>query len=218
MGVFYSIFSFVKLSTSFNHLEVNEKTILKQEFEDSIANCQEKIFLRTYFVSGLKEDCDIMMWRMHNSLDYLQKICALNMRTGIGKYMEIRYSFIGMKNFKTENLDDLNKRAGIYPYLLLHPLNKSKEWYDLDESEREKLILEREKVLSKYNNIIENFFISFGIDDQDMIVVREALKIEDLIDATAKLKTMKTKSYTISDKPVFLCIGKDLREILDNLS
>jgi chlorite dismutase len=51
-----------------------------------------------------------------------------------------------------------------------------------------------------------------------MIVVREALKIEDLIDATAKLKTMKTKSYTISDKPVFLCIGKDLREILDNLS
>jgi chlorite dismutase len=101
---------------------------------------------------------------------------------------------------------------------LLHPLNKSKEWYDLDESEREKLILEREKVLSKYNNIIENFFISFGIDDQDMIVVREALKIEDLIDATAKLKTMKTKSYTISDKPVFLCIGKDLREILDNLS
>ena len=218
MGVFYSIFSFVKLSTSFNHLEMNEKTILKQEFEDSIAHCQEKIFLRTYFVSGLKEDCDIMMWRIHNSLDYLQKIFALNMRTGIGKYMEIRYSFIGMKNFKTENLDDLNKRAGIYPYLLLHPLNKSKEWYDLDESEREKLILEREKVLSKYNNIIENFFISFGIDDQDMIVVREALKIEDLIDATAKLKTMKTKSYTISDKPVFLCIGKDLREILDNLS
>jgi chlorite dismutase len=159
-----------------------------------------------------------MMWRIHNSLDYLQKIFALNMRTGIGKYMEIRYSFIGMKNFKTENLDELNKRAGIYPYLLLHPLNKSKEWYDLDESEREKLILEREKVLSKYNNIIENFFISFGIDDQDMIVVREALKIEDLIDATAKLKTMKTKSYTISDKPVFLCIGKDLREILDNLS
>jgi len=218
MAVFYSIFSFIKLSNSFNHLEMNEKTILKQKFEDSIAHCQEKIFLRTYFVSGLKENCDIMIWRMHNSLDYLQKICASTMRVGIGRHMETIYSYIGMKNFKTENLDELNNRAGIYPYLILHPLNKSKEWYDLDEKERERLISEREKILSQYNNIAENFFISFGIDDQDMIVVREASKIEDLIDATRKLKTMKTKSYTISDKPTFLCVGKDLREILDTLS
>jgi len=218
MAIFYSIFSFVNLSKSFNHLEMNEKTVLKQEFEDSIAHCQEKIFLRTYFVSELKEGCDIMIWRMHHSLDYLQKICASSMRVGIGKYMQTHSSYIGMKNFKTESLDDLNKRAGIYPYLLLHPLDKSKDWYDINEKEREEMIKEREKILSNYNNITENFFISFGIDDQDMIVVREALKIEDLIDATRKLKTMKTKSYTINDKPVYLCIGKDLREILDTLT
>jgi chlorite dismutase len=218
MAVFFSIFSFLKLSNSFKHLESNEKTVLKQEFEDWIAHCQEKIFLRTYFVSSLKEDCDILMWRMHSSIDYLQKICTTMMGTGIGKYMEIKYSYIGMKNFKTDNLDELNKRAGIHTYLLLHPLNKSYEWYEMEEKEREKLITEREEILKEYPDIIENFFASFGIDDQDMIVTRESPKIETLIDATKKLKTMKTKSYTVSDKPVFLCIGKDLREILDTLS
>lgn len=214
----FSIFTFLKLSPKFKNLEHNEKISLKQEFEDNIANCQEKIFLRTYFVSGLKEDSDLLLWRMHQSLDYLQNVCARNLSVGIGKYMEIKYSYIGIKDFKENSLDEINKRAGIYPYFLLHPLNKSNEWYELSEEEKENLINERKKILDSYQKMLENFFVSFGIDDQDMIVTREAANINDLIEATAKLKKMKTKSFTVSDRPVFLCIGKDLREILDNIS
>lgn len=214
----FSIFTFLKLSSRFKNLEHNEKISLKQEFEDNIASSQEKIFLRTYFVSGLKEDSDIMLWRMHNSIDYLQNICARNLSSGIGKYMKIKYSFIGIKDFKENSIEEINRRAGIYPYFILHPLNKSNEWYDMSDSEREHLINERKKIIDQYPKMIENFFISFGIDDQDMIVTRESASIDDLVDATAKLKKMKTKSYTVSDKPVFLCIGKDLREILDNIS
>lgn len=214
----FSIFTFLKLSSKFKNLEHNEKIALKQEFEDNIANSQEKIFLRTYFVSGLKEDSDMMMWRMHNSIDYLQSVCAKNFSVGIGKYLEIKYSYIGFKDFKEQTLDDINRRAGIYKYFLLHPLNKSNQWYELSESERESLINERKKIIDSYSKMTENFFTSFGIDDQDMIVARESANIDDLIEATAKLKAMKTKNYTISDRPVFLCIGKDLREILDALS
>jgi len=214
----FSIFTFLKLSSKFKNLEHNEKIALKQEFEDNIANSQEKIFLRTYFVSGLKEDSDMMMWRMHNSIDYLQSVCAKNFSVGIGKYLEIKYSYIGFKDFKEQTLDDINRRAGIYKYFLLHPLNKSNQWYELSDLERESLINERKKIIDSYSKMTENFFTSFGIDDQDMIVARESANIDDLIEATAKLKAMKTKNYTISDRPVFLCIGKDLREILDALS
>ncbi len=214
----FSIFSFLKLSSQFKKLEHNEKIALKQEFEDSVANCQEKVFLRTYFVSGLKEDCDVLLWRMHNSLEYLQSIAARNLSTGIGKFFEIKYSYIGFKNFKENSLEEVNKRAGIYRYLLLHPLTKSYQWYELSENEREKMIEERENILKSYGNIIENFFISFGIDDEDMIVTREAENLDSLIEVSSRLKKMKTKSYTLNDRPVFLCIGKDLREILDNIS
>lgn len=214
----FSIFTFIKLIPEFKRLQSNEKISLKQEFEDSIANSQEKIFLRSYFVSGLKEDCDLMLWRMHQSIDYLQNICARNFSTGLGKYIEIKYSYLGIKDFKEDGFEEINRKLGIYPYLLLHPLNKSNQWYELTDQERENLINQRKEIIKAYPKMIENFFISFGIDDQDMIVVRESQSIEDLIEATARLKRMKSKSFTLIDKPVFLCIGKDLRDILDNIS
>lgn len=212
---FFSIFSFVKINNKVKHLEQNEKISLKQEFEDTIANCQEKIFLRTYFVSGLKEDCDILFWRMHNSLQWLQSICSKTFTKGIGKYMDIKYTYIGMKDFNLNSVDELNTRTGIYPYFLLHPLNKSQQWYELSHDEREKLIKEREDLVKSHNKIIENFFLSYGLGDEDLIVTREAQDLNELINVTAKLKSLKTKSFTTNDKPVFLCIGKDLREILD---
>lgn len=214
---FYSIFSFVKLLNRVKNLEQNEKVALKQAFEDNIAGCQEKVFLRTYFISNLKEDCDILFWRMSNSLDFLQSTCAKSFSSGIGKYMEIKYSYIGVKDFDTDSIEEMNKKLGIYPYFLLHPLTKSQKWYELSEEERNNIFRERENILNKNEGVIENIFISYGIDDQDMIVTRESKSLEKLIEVTYKLKELKNKSYTVNDKPVFLCIGKDLREILDNI-
>lgn len=212
----FSLFTFVKLSNDFKNLELNSKITLKQEFEDTIANCQERIFLRTYAVSNLKEDCDILFWRMHPSLDFLQETATKTFSFGIGKYMEIRYTYIGFKNSDL-SLDEINRLWGIYPYLLLHPLIKDYSWYELSEEKRKMLWEEREGIIKEYNELIENVFESFGIDDQDMIVAREAKRISDLIDCTTRLRKLKNKTYTISDKPVFLCIGKDLRNILDAL-
>ncbi|MCX7905129.1 MAG: chlorite dismutase family protein [Elusimicrobiales bacterium] len=213
---YFSIFTFIKLSNKFKHLELNSRIALKQEFEDAIANCQEKVFLRTYAVSNLKEDCDILMWRMHHSLDFLQEICTKILSAGVGKYMEIKYTYIGFKNFDC-SLNEVNQKIGIYPYLLIHPIIKYQSWYELDETERKKLMLERDNIIKNYLNLSEVIFESFGIDDQDMIIVREAKSLIDLIACTSKLKMLKNKSYTLIDKPVFLCIGKDLRYILDML-
>jgi len=69
--------------------------------------------------------------------------------------------------------------------------------------------------LSKYKEIHENFFQSHGLDEQEMIVTREARSLDELVSATKELREQRIKNYTSVDKPVFLCIGRDLREILD---
>lgn len=214
---FFSIFTFIKMSNEFKSLELNSKITLKQEFEDSIASCQEKVFLRTYAVSNLKEDCDMLMWRMHQSIDFLQEICTKTFSTGAGRFMEIKYTYIGYRKFD-EDLSEINRKIGIYTYMLLHPLVKNQQWYELTDQQRSLIIKEREDIISSYPSLKETVFESFGIDDQDMIVVRESKEISNLIECSSKLRKIKNKSYTVSDKPVFLCIGKDLRHILDMLS
>ena len=222
----YSSFMFLKLQPDFRRLISNEKIAAKQEFENMVGACQEKVFLRTYMVSGLRADSDILFWRMSDDLAYLQEVCARTFSTGAGKYFTPVHSFIGVHRGSETALPKKELEFGFLPkdtfgryrYMLLHPVVKAHTWYELSEDEREKLLAERGQVLTRYKEIQENFFLSYGLDDQEIIVAREAKALEDLISATQELRQQRIKNYTTVDKPVFLCLGRDLREIMDAIS
>lgn len=221
----YSSFMFLKLQPEFRKLVSNEKIAAKQEFEGMVASSQEKLFLRTYMVAGLRADADILFWRMSDDLAYLQEVCARTFISGAGRYFTASHSFLGVyhppENQLKEDLEFgfLPKNAfGRHRYMLLHPVVKAHTWYELSEAEREKLMADRARVIAGHNNINENIFYSYGLDEQEMIVEREAGTLEDLICATQELRRQRIKAHTAVDKPVFLCLGRDLREIMDAIA
>ena len=219
----YSSFMFVKLQPEFRRLISNEKIAAKQEFENMVGALQEKVFLRTYMVSGLRADSDILFWRMSDDLAFLQDICSRTFSAGAGRYMTPVHSFIGVSQAPEPSQPKKDLEFGFLPkdtfgrhrYMLLHPVVKTHIWYELSDDEREKLLAERAVVVDRYKDIQENFFLSYGLDDQEIIVAREAKALDELISATQELRQQRIKSYTAVDKPVFLCLGRDLREILD---
>ncbi|MGD9643478.1 MAG: chlorite dismutase family protein [Elusimicrobiales bacterium] len=222
----YSSFMLVKLQPEFRRLISNEKIAAKQEFENMVGTAQEKLFLRTYMVSGLRSDSDILFWRMSDDLPYLQEVCARTFSAGAGRYMTPSFCYLGVHQGPDPALPrkDLDfgflpkDTFGRYRYMLLHPVIKAHTWYELSDAEREKLTAERAQVVSRYHDIQENFFLSYGLDEPDMIVAREAKSLEDLTAATHELRQQRIKNYTCSDKPVLLCLGRDLREIMDAIS
>lgn len=222
----YSSFMFLKLQPEFRRLISNEKIAAKQEFENMVGSAQEKLFLRTYMVAGLRSDADILFWRMSDDLPYLQEVCARTFSAGAGRYFTPTYCYLGVHEGpdpaaqkKDLEFGFLQKDTfGRFRYMLFHPVQKSHSWYELAESERAKLTAERAQVVSRYREIQENFFLSYGLDEPDMIVMREAKSLEDLTAATHELRMQRIKNYTCEDKPVFLCLGRDLREIMDAIS
>jgi len=217
----------LKLQPEFRRLVSNEKIAAKQEFENMIYASQEKLFLRAYMVAGLRSDADVLFWRMSDDLAYLQDICARTFSTGAGRYFTPSFCYLGMHpgpdpSIPKQDLDFgfLPKGAfGRHHYMLLHPVVKSHTWYELSEEEREKLLTERKQVVRRYSDIQESFFMSYGLDEPDMIVVREAKSLEDLTAATHELRLQRIKNYTVDDKPVFLCLGRDkLGEIMDAIA
>jgi chlorite dismutase len=217
---------FLKLDPKFRRLISNEKIAAKQEFENMVGACQEKVFLRTYMTTGLKAGADILFWRISDNLEYLQEICAKTFSVGAGRYFHAAHSYLGVYHADESSALKKDLEFGFLPkdsfgrhkFMLLHPVVKSHLWYELSEEERQKLLTVRAAVVSRYREIQENFFQSYGLDEQEMIVVREARHLDELILATRELREQRIKNYTAVDKPVFLCIGRDLREILDMLS
>ncbi|PIU20574.1 MAG: hypothetical protein COT18_01565 [Elusimicrobia bacterium CG08_land_8_20_14_0_20_59_10] len=222
----YSSFMFLKLQPEFRRLLSNEKIAAKQEFENMVGSAQEKLFLRTYMVSGLRSDADILFWRMSDDLGYLQEICSRTFSAGAGRYFTPSFCYLGVHPGPAPSDPKSGLDFGFLPkglfgrhrYMLLHPVVKSHTWYELSEADRDKLMTERKQVVMRYQDIQENFFMSYGLDEPDMIVVREAKSLEDLTEATQELRLQRTKNYTVEDKPVFLCLGRDLREIMDAIT
>lgn len=222
----YSSFMFLKLQPEFRRLISNEKIAAKQEFENMVGAAQEKLFLRTYMLAGLRSDADILFWRMSDDLPYLQEICARTFSAGAGRYFTPSFCYLGVHQGPDPATPRKELDFGFLPkdtfgrhrFMLMHPVVKAHTWYELSDQERGKLMGERAQVLSRYRDIQENFFMSYGLDEPDMIVTREAKSLEDLTAATQELRQQRIKNYTCDDKPVLLCLGRDLREIMDAIS
>lgn len=218
----YSSFMFVRLGLKFRHLMSNERITAKQEFENIVASCQEKLFLRTYSLTGIRADCDILFWRISPDADALQQTSARMFSSGIGKFFIPVRSFLGLFPL-AETAARKETECGFLPkglfggcrFLHLHPLVRSHSWYELSDAERQKLIDERNEVLSKHPNVQEHFFYSYGLDDQEIIVARESDRLNDLAMAARELREQRTKAFTLRDTPSLLCFGRDLRDILD---
>jgi chlorite dismutase len=222
----FSSFVFLRLDPRFRRLISNEKIAAKQEFENMVGTCQEKLFLRTYMTTGLRVDADMLFWRVSDDLEYLQDVCAKTFSVGVGRYFHPTHSYLGVYHPDEALCPQKDLEFGFLPkdifgkhkFMLIHPVVKSHPWYALSEDERGKLTTDRSAVISKYKEIQENMFQSYGLDEQEMIVTREAKRLDDLVSATRELREQRIKNYTAVDKPVFLCIGRDLREILDAIS
>jgi chlorite dismutase len=174
-------------------------------------------------LAGLRSDADILFWRMSDDLEFLQENCARTFSAGIGRYFLNIHSFLGVHQSpeppalkKDLEFGFLPKETfGLYKFMLIHPVVKSHVWYELSEEERKAMVSERASVTGRYREIRENFFTSYGLDAQEMVVAREARHLDELINATRELRELRIKNYTAADIPVFLCVGRDLREILD---
>ncbi|MCX5783426.1 MAG: chlorite dismutase family protein [Elusimicrobia bacterium] len=220
----YSSFMFLRLDGKFRHLMSNERIAAKQEFENLVGACQEKVFLRTYSLVGIKAGYDMLMWIISHDIDALQKTWGALSNAGIGKYLSAEKSFLGVYPLpETPDAKELAMAGvfknpfGKFKYMLLHPLSRTHSWHEMTEEERRKFTDEREAVLKKHPDVIEHFFYSYGLDDQEYIVVRESDNMEELAATCKQLREQRIKMFTKKDSPALFCVGRDLREILDTL-
>jgi len=220
----YSSFLFVRLAPEFRRLMSNERITAKQEFENFAVSCQEKLFFRTYSLIGMRSECDMLFWRISPDADVLQSTSAHMLSSGIGKFFMPIHSFLGTFHLPESQahreMEGKHVPKGMFgklKFLLLHPLVRTQSWHDLPIPERQKLLDERSDILTKHAGVEEHIFHSCGLDDQDLIAVKESDSLSKLAAVSQKLREHKTRTFTLRDTPRCLCLGKDLRDILDVL-
>src|ERR671934_1331218 len=87
-------FSFFKVDSKWRWLNEIGKEEASKEFSSLIEVANTKMKVRTYSTLGLREDSDLMLWMISNSLEKTQVMTSKVYSTVVGKYLTPSYVFL----------------------------------------------------------------------------------------------------------------------------
>ena len=222
----YVNYWFLKVDPAWRRLPAPEREAGKMEF---LAVCNEfapKVMQIPYSTVGIRADVDLMLWRIGYELEDMQEMTARLLATGLGKYMNIAYSYIGMTKRSTYvdkhvHEGQESKRLTIVPgeakYLFIYPFWKTRDWYLLPKTTRQEMMDKHIAIGHKYPTVKINTSYSFGLDDMEFVVAFESDYPGDFLDLVMELRETEGSRYTLRDTPIFTCVRKNIKDALNDL-
>ena len=220
----YVNYLFFKLDPVWRRLDEEERERGKKEFLGALEEHGQEMLLRSFSLMGLRPDADFMLWRIGYDLDAFDTMRSALMKTGLGKYLDVTYSYFALSRrsiYVGEHTPGFENRRYIVPgegeYLFVYPFVKTRAWYRLPLEERQRMMNEHMQIGRKHYPVKNNTAYCFGIDDYEFILSFEAESPEKFQDLMMELRESEASSYTELDTPIFTCRRKPMPEILESL-
>jgi chlorite dismutase len=210
---------FLSLDASWRRLPATERECATTELRSAIEG-QEGVTTYAYTTTGLKAGTDLLLWRTGYALDEIQSGTNLLLKTRLGAYLSVPYSYVGLVRPSTyvrrqapQEQAALEKDRG--RYLVIYPFTKTSDWYLLSKATRQGMMNEHIKIGHEFPAIRQVLVHSFGLDDQEFVV---AYEMEDLLEfqtLVMDLRSTDGRPYTLRDTPVFTAVHRPLPEALE---
>jgi len=195
------------LDPAFRRLPPADRSRGTQEFLSALKRERADVQLRTYLSLGLRQDTDFFFWGIAKDLAPFQPLTADLLRTGMGQYLRLSYTFVAMTRPSVYNPMHIPAfEAGESPrrYLFLYPFVKSREWYLLPFEKRRELMRGHMAIGESYPMVRLNTTYSFGLGDQDFVLAFETNEPAAFEDLVQRLRETETSRYTVRDTPFIL--------------
>lgn len=181
-------------------------------------NGRSAVTTLTYSTIGLKTGVDVLLWSLAPSLEALEDQNAKVLRSGMGAWMTVRQSFLGIvrpsQYVKRPTPQEQSLFSGERSaYLVVYPFTKSTDWYLLGQDERQKVMNEHMKVGHRYPQVRQLLAHSFGVDDMDFLVAYETSDLGAFGDLVRELRGTESRRSTIRDTPILTGVHRPVEEI-----
>jgi chlorite dismutase len=219
-------FMFFRVDRAFRALPADVKASAKQEFAEILQRYTGPMFVLPYSTVGIKAGIDFMLWRIGFDLDPFQRMVADVNKSILGRYLDVPASYLAMtkhSQYVDEHVHDgqegrrLRIVPGKRPFLFVYPFVKTRDWYLLPMTERQRIMNEHIAIGHKYPRVKINTTYSFGLDDQDFVVAFESDTADEFLDLVQELRETESSKYTVRDTPMYTCRRSTIDEILESI-
>jgi chlorite dismutase len=176
----------------------------------------------TYSMVGLEPGTDLLFWRLADSLDAVEEAAAVALRTGLGRWLTARESFLGLIGDSQYVARPTRQEQSLFDgdrsrYLVVYPFTKSTEWYLLSKEVRQSVMNGHMKVGHQYPQVRQLLAYSFGLDDQDFVVAYETDDLPAFGQLVRDLRGTESRRSTVRDTPILTAVHRPIGEILELL-
>ena len=99
-------------------------------------------------------------------------------------------------------------------YLVAYPFSKTSEWYLMSRESRQGMMNEHIRIGKQYEEIQQLLLYSFGLQDQEFVVVYETDDLARFSDLVNELRDTEARRYTLRDTPVYTAVYHPAEETL----
>lgn len=99
-------------------------------------------------------------------------------------------------------------------YLIIYPFSKTTEWYLMSRESRQGMMNEHIRIGKQYDDISQLLLYSFGLQNQEFVVVYETDDLAHFSDLVNELRDTEARRYTLRDTPLHTAIYHPAEETL----
>jgi len=100
------------------------------------------------------------------------------------------------------------------PYLIIYPFSKTTEWYLMSREARQGMMNEHIRIGKQYEDISQLLLYSFGLQNQEFVVVYETDDLARFSDLVNELRDTEARRFTLRDTPLHTAIYHPAEETL----
>ena len=101
------------------------------------------------------------------------------------------------------------------PYLIIYPFSKTTEWYLMSREARQGMMNEHIRIGKGYEDISQLLLYSFGLQNQEFVVVYETDDLARFSDLVNELRDTEARRFTLRDTPLHTAIYHPAEETLN---
>lgn len=196
-----------QLDPAFRRLNPEPKKQAIQQFSEALSLKRPEVSHRLYLSMALRHDTDFFLWAIARDLAPLQQLGADLLKTGLGGFLKLSYTFVAMTRpsvYNPMHIPAFEQGEGPKRYLFLYPFVKSREWYLLPFEKRREIMRGHMTIGEQYPMVRLNTTYSFGLGDQDFVLAFETDQPAAFEDLVQRLRETEASRYTVRDTPFIL--------------
>lgn len=215
-----SHFSFFAFEKKFFELPPDERRSLAAGWLDAV---RQTAHVELYQVYPAQAEADVLLWSSVEAQDeaapadfFARFARATN---PFRRWIVPRTIYWGLTRpsqyTKTRSAQEMDPFAALRKrYLVLYPFVKTSEWYLKSREARQGMMNEHIRIGKQYPNIQQLLLYSFGLQDQEFIVVYEMDELPAFSELVQELRGSEARRYTERDTPLQSAVYHPAEETL----